>query len=202
MNVLAAPLRMTAEEFEKLSDTTGLELLDGRLKGKNIGTESGAISSRMAYFLWSVVLPAELGEVMDGDGTYRCFPNRPNQVRKPDVSFIRKERLPNGEVPRGITNVRPDLAVEVVSPNDEYDLVDEKVADYYSVGVPLVWVVSPATRTVLVYLPDGTVRRLTEADELTAGPVTPGFRVTVAHLFPKRAAPAAAPPHEPLAPAE
>ena len=43
----------------------------------------------------------------------------------------------------GFTSIPPDLAVEVVSPNDTvYDL-DEKLEDYRAAGIPLVWVVYP-----------------------------------------------------------
>ncbi|MFO0800105.1 MAG: Uma2 family endonuclease [Gemmataceae bacterium] len=184
MNALAHPPRLTAEEFEKLADHKGIELIDGVVKGKNMGSETASINALIAHQLLSVVRPERLGAVMDSEGMYRCFPNKPNRVRKPDVSFILHVRLPGGRVPKGVVSFRPDLAVEVVSPNDTYDEVDEKVADYLSAGVPLVWVVGPATRTVFVYQPDGAVRRLTETDTLTADPVFPGFRVTVADLFP------------------
>lgn len=194
MSMLAAPVRLTAEEFEKLPDTKGLELIDGRLREKNVGAESSWINSTVLHLLSLVVRPARLGAVLDSECMYRCFPNRPNKVRKPDVSFVLQSRLPNGRVPKGITPFRPDLAVEVVSPNDTYDELDEKVADYVAAGVPLVWVVSPATRTVLAYQPDGTARRLTDADYLTADPIISGFRVLVADLFPNPPEPPAADP--------
>ncbi|HYH66349.1 MAG TPA: Uma2 family endonuclease, partial [Urbifossiella sp.] len=149
MNMLAQPLRLTAEEFEKIADHKGIELIDGVVKEKGMGTEAGAIGGRVARHLGVAADADDLGEVVINDGMYRCFPNKPNRVRKPDVSFLLRTRLPNGEVPTGITVLRPDIAVEVVSPNNEYEEVDERVADYFSAGVPLVWVVCPATRTVL-----------------------------------------------------
>ncbi|HEX4612412.1 MAG TPA: Uma2 family endonuclease [Urbifossiella sp.] len=198
MNMLAEPLRMTAEEFERLTDAHGLELIDGRVREKNMGSESGSINALIGHHLWSVVRPGRLGAVLDSEGMYRCFPNRPNRVRKPDVSFILQARLPGGRVPKGITPFRPDIAVEVVSPNDTYDELGEKVADYLAAGVPLIWVVSPATRTVLTYHADGSVRRLGATDPLTADPFIPGFRVLVADLFPYPPDPAGADP-EPAA---
>ncbi|MBX9580790.1 MAG: Uma2 family endonuclease, partial [Gemmataceae bacterium] len=162
----------------------GYELIDGYLREKNMGQESAAINARINYFLQLVVMPARLGELFDSESMYRCFPSRPRQVRRPDVSYIRRDRLPNGRVPIGICRVAPDLAVEVISPGDGYYEVDEKVADYFDAGVPLVWVVSPKTRTVLVYHADGSARRLRDTDDLTADPVVPGFRVRVADLFP------------------
>jgi Uma2 family endonuclease len=190
MTATALAARYTPEEFEELPGTDGYELIDGYLREKKMGQESAAINLRIGHFLALVVMPARLGELFDSESMYRCFPSRPRQVRRPDVSFIRRDRLPGGRVPVGICTVRPDLAVEVVSPGDGYYELDEKVADYFDAGVPLIWVVSPKTRTVLVYHADGAARRLRETDDLTADPVIPGFRVRVADLFPNPPEPA------------
>jgi Uma2 family endonuclease len=195
MIVKAYPPRMTPEQFEELPDSQGLELLDGIVQEKKMGTENGAIQWRIGYYLGLVVIPARLGEVLDAEAMYQCFPKRPRSVRKPDISFILRERLPGGRVPRGICKVRPDLAVEVVSPNDTYEEVEEKLADYFDAGVPLVWVVIPKTRTVLVYQADGTARRPRDSDDLTADPVIPNLRVRIADLFPN-------PPESPAEPTE
>lgn len=202
MNILARPPRLTPEQFAELSDHQGLELIDGIVREKKMGTECGSINTRIGHFLWSVVLPNRLGEVIDGDGMYRCFPSHPGRVRKPDMSFILQARLPGGRVPIGYCEVRPDLAVEVISPNDEYEEVDEKIADYFDAGIPLIWVVAPRTRTVLVYHADGTARRLRESDDLTAAPIIPGFRVRVAALFPNppEPPPAESAPEPPASP--
>lgn len=184
MNVLARFPRLTPEQFEELPDHQGLELIDGLVQGKNMGTESGSINSLISYYLSQVVVPNRLGRVIDSEGMYCCFPSHPGRVRKPDVSFISQDRLPRGRVPIGITKIAPDLAVEVISPNDEYGEVDQKLADYFDARIPLVWIVSARTRTVLVFHADGTARRLVETDDLTADPVIAGFRVRVADLFP------------------
>ena len=85
-------------------------------------------------------------------------------------------------------------------PTDLYDGVEEKLADYFDAGIPLVWVVTPKTRTVLVYHADGTARRLRDTDDLTADPVIAGFRVRIADLFPNPPLPPpAATPEAPAA---
>ena len=203
MHVLAHPLRLTPEQFEELPDNQGMELIDGIVMEKTMGSESGSVNSLVSFYLNQVAIPGRLGRVLDSEGMYRCFPLHPNRIRKPDVSFIRSDRLPNGRVPIGITPFRPDLAVEVISPNDEYESIDEKIADYYDAGVPLIWVVAPRTRTVLVYQADGSARRLRDSDDLIADPVVPGFRVRVAELFPNppEPAPATEPIPTPPAPA-
>jgi Uma2 family endonuclease len=105
-------------------------------------------------------------------------------VRKPDVSFIRRGRLPDERLPKGHVTIPPDLAVEVLSPNDLADEVDEKVKEYLEAGVLVVWVVFPKTRTVQIHRADGPIVKLTETDELSGEEVLPGFRCRVGEIFP------------------
>jgi Uma2 family endonuclease len=66
-----------------------------------------------------------------------CF-NRPNHGRKPDVTFVWRNRLPDGRVPVGDITVVPALVVEVLSPgNNAFDL-DEKLTEYLKSGIRLV----------------------------------------------------------------
>lgn len=193
MIVKADPPRMTPEQFEEWSGSDGFELIDGIVQEKKMGAENAVIQARLTILLGAVIMPANLGELLDSECMFRCFPSNSKQVRKPDLSFIRRDRIPAGGIPRGMCTIRPDLAVEVVSPNDAYEEVDEKIADYFDAGVPLIWVVTPKTRTVLVYQADGTAKRFRDTDDLTADPLFPGFRVRIADLFPN-------PPQPPVAP--
>jgi hypothetical protein len=93
-------------------------------------------------------------------------------------------RLPGGVLPDGWARIRPDLAFEVVSPNDLVEELDEKLADYEKAGVPLIWVIYLGSRTVLVYRADGTVSRWHEGDELSGEDVIPGFRCRVRDILP------------------
>ena len=108
-------------------------------------------------------------------------------MRKPDVSFIRAERLSPELSDKEIT-IPPDLVVEVISPNETALDLDGKIGDYQSVGVPLIWVVNPNTRTVRVIRPDGSSPPpLTDEKTLT------GEQRSARILLPRRGLPAA--PH-------
>ena len=63
-----------------------------------------------------------------------------------------------------------------------YELIDGE--DYLRAGVKLIWAINPETRTLQVYYPDGTSRRLHEGDDVSGDNVIPGFRCSVAMLFP------------------
>jgi Uma2 family endonuclease len=104
-------------------------------------------------------------------------------VRKPDVSVVLRQRFPNEEIPSGDIAIFPDLAVEVVSPNDMYEEVERKVNEYLGAGVRIVWVVSPEAQTVLVRRPNKACTALDVTDTLSGEDVLPGFACPVAELL-------------------
>ena len=114
---------------------------------------------------------------------YRCFPSDPRQVRKPDVSFVAAERITPALWSMEYIPFAPDLAVDVISPNDSYEYLEQKVADYRSAGVRLIWVVNPATRSVVIRRLDRTCSELDDAGTLDGEDVVPGFACPVAALF-------------------
>lgn len=77
----------------------------------------------------------------------------------------------------------PDLAVEVLSPDDRPGEVLEQVGDWLNAGVRLVWVVDPVRRVARVYRPDGTKSRATDAEALEGEAVLPGFSIALTEVF-------------------
>ncbi|MGL6096170.1 MAG: Uma2 family endonuclease [Fimbriiglobus sp.] len=184
MIVRRRPPALTPDEFEWLPDHQGYELIDGDLREKAMGAETSEIQCELSFLLKLWLRSNPLGRVYESECMYRCFPRTPDRVRKPDVSFLRRERVPGGRSPVGVFTVRPDFVVEVLSPGDTVFDVEDKLADYHSAGIPLIWVVSPNTRKVRVYRLGEPDVEFTDRDELTGVPVLPGFRVKVADLFP------------------
>jgi Uma2 family endonuclease len=176
-------IHMTPDDLLAMPDGEGYELVNGIPVEKRMGAESGEVTIALAAFLMTHVRQHRLGHVYDGQTGFQCFPHDPGLVRKPDISFVAAGRLPGEKSPKGNVKLPPDLAIEVVSPNDLYEEVEAKVCEYRAVGVKLIWVVSPGSRTVLVRRPDGTAAVLDEAGELSGEGVIPGFTCKVADLF-------------------
>lgn len=177
---------MTAADLLEMAGGDQFELVDGQLVETNMSLESNWIATRIAQLIGNHLDRTPLGMVFGDGATYQCFPDDLEMVRKPDVSFIRSGRLPPGQFEHGHCRIAPDLAVEVVSPNDLHTDLTRKLEDYFSAGVPLVWVVEPELRLVTVYEQGGkSIRQVRSGEELTAGDVLPGFHVAVADLFPK-----------------
>lgn len=80
-------------------------------------------------------------------------------------------------------DVAPELVVEVMSPDDAWSDLMEKLDEYFICGVKIVWVADPRTRQVYAYHSVTNVERFTEKDTLTGGDVLSGFSVSIAELF-------------------
>jgi Uma2 family endonuclease len=115
------------------------------------------------------------------------LPLERDRRRQPDVAFVSFKRWAKGRRHENDNawEVAPDLAVEVVSPTDRAEDVMEKVVDYFQAGVELVWIIYPRLQMVYVYESLIKVRGLTPADTLDGGAVLPGFRTSIAALFPE-----------------
>ena len=117
-----------------------------------------------------------------GDNVGLVFPN--GNLRSPDVSFVRNEKLlPGGVSPVTFGELVPDFAVEVLSPDDRPSRVAQKIGEFLECGVPLVWVVDPQTQTVAVYRSLSQTQQFTAKDTITADPVLPGFSTHVSRFF-------------------
>ena len=116
-------------------------------------------------------------------GTGFLLSRAPDTVRAPDVSFVSQERVPPEGAPEGYWELAPDLAVEVVSPNDTAAEVQSKVQMWLEYGVRLAWVVYPPTRSVVAYRSLKDISTFTAGDNLSGDNVVPGFECAVAEIF-------------------
>ena len=102
----------------------------------------------------------------------------------PTFLLSKKSRLLQKDIGKGPTRIVPDFVVEVISPNVKASEVDEKIDDYFTVGVRLIWIINPEARTVLIHRADGTTTRLKNGDEISGEDVISGFRCKVSEFFP------------------
>ncbi|MCS6861990.1 MAG: Uma2 family endonuclease [Abditibacteriales bacterium] len=171
----------TDEELLRIKHEGKVELVNGELRLMTpAGMEQGKVSISLSARLYHHVHKHKLGEVYDAQTGFR-----PPQgdLRAPDVSFVRTERLPEGKTPKGFGHFPPDLAVEVFAPDETEEAYNEKVREYLRWGVRLVWLVDPNTQTVIVYRPDGTRTALKGNQVLSGEEVVPGFKCRVRTLF-------------------
>ncbi len=81
-------------------------------------------------------------------------------------------------------DVVPNLAVEVVSPTDNVEGLEQKIAEYFRAGVQLIWVVHPTRSKVHVYQSPTQITVLSKNDVLDGGTVVPGFKLAIGRTLP------------------
>jgi Uma2 family endonuclease len=145
------------------------------------------IEARITYLLsnWLEEQSEPRGEVLSGEAGCRLRRD-PDTAVGVDVIYISPELAAQDADDTTMIDGAPVLAVEVLSPSDTLEEIDEKVDEYLQAGVALVWLVDPHDQTVLVYRPGAAPRLFTVADELTGEPHLPGFLVPVSRIFGRR----------------
>ena len=174
----------TVADLEALPDDGHVwELIDGELvRREPMGGRHGDLGAGMLARLWWFLREHPVGRAFNAETIY-LLQRDPQLAVKPDVSFVRGDRLPPGDLYDKPLELVPDLVVEIVSPNDRAGNVEQRIQRYLQFGVPLLWVVWPRRRVIGVYAGGRLVRELREGDDLDGDDVLPGFRVAVAELF-------------------
>jgi Uma2 family endonuclease len=107
----------------------------------------------------------------------------PDHVLGPDAAFVVKASLPVQKSPEGFLEVAPELIVEVRSKNDTVKELAAKVADYLQAGAKLVWVVDPASESVIEHRAGQPPKTYLKSDSLSCEDVIPGFRLALDELY-------------------
>lgn len=176
--------RMTVEEFEKVAllpenADRRLEYVGGEVVEVGSNNSSSLVAVRIAAQLLTFVEQHTPGFVTGADGGYIVSGER----YIPDVAFTSRDRQPSPS--RAAWNPEPpDLAVEVLSPSDDPDVLRIKVGNYLSAGT-VVWVVNPDRQRVEIYAPGQPVQKVSAGETLEGGAVLPGFSLAVESIFPE-----------------
>lgn len=170
---------LSEAEFLNLPDDgRKYELVDGEAKEVPAGFEHGILAIRLAARLLTHAHP--WGYVCDPSTGFRMVNGR---IRSPDVSLVARARVPTPQIPKGFFDGAPDLAIEVVSPNEDMPDLLSKVAEYFASGAKQVWFLFPETQEVVLYHTPFDTERLHAEDELTGGDLLPDFHIKVKELF-------------------
>lgn len=141
----------------------------------------GLIETELASILRTFVRERHLGLVASGEVMSRLRGSRHN-ARGSDIEFRRRGRTPREDANAPATMAVPDMVVEIVSSSDRDDLVREKIHDWLSAGVRLLWYVDPETGNTTVYQGD-RVTTVAAEELLDGGDVLPGFQIRLRDLL-------------------
>jgi Uma2 family endonuclease len=183
IRVSPTPGTATEQDILDVQRQTGqiCELIDGTLVDKVMASLESMLAAEIIFHVRAYLQTGDLGIVLGADGYLKILPD---QVRAPDVSFIRWERFPDRKLPKAaIFGVAPDLAVEVLSENNSAAEMNRKLRDYFTAGTSMVWYVDPPTRTARSYIAIRQWTDISPEDSLLGGEVLPGFELPLAKLF-------------------
>ncbi|MCS7190714.1 MAG: Uma2 family endonuclease [Fimbriimonadales bacterium] len=171
--------RYTEQDLLQMPDDgRKYELVNGRIQVVPTGARHGEIVSGLIARLHNAKRPATV-VYSEAVG----FRMRGGNVRSPDASVMRRERLPQGESPNEFIDGAPDLAVEVVSPSENLHDLYQKVGEYFESGAREVWLLFPERKQVYRFTAPLEIEVLHENDTLTGGELLPDFQVRVRELF-------------------
>jgi Uma2 family endonuclease len=104
--------------------------------------------------------------------------------RVPDICFIRKGRITSNFDLRKPFPGAPDLAIEVVSPDETAESIRSKIRDYLRFGGEQVWVMYPDQKELHQYIAGESVAHIfSPGDTLQAPTLLPGLQIAIADLF-------------------
>jgi Uma2 family endonuclease len=171
----------TAGQLLRAQDIGRCELVRGELRMMNPpGANHGRITIKLTVPITNHVDARGLGTIYAAETGF-LLSRDPDTVRAPDIAFVSAGRPP--APPRGYYPGAPDLAVEVLSPDDRPAYVADKVAEWLESGAAAVWVVDPFERIVTVHEPDREPVAVGEHGTLRGGSVLPGFAIPVREIL-------------------
>lgn len=160
------------------------EVVDGHVvELPPVGIFSASVATAVLIALGNALSTNPAGRIV-AEGVFILDTQR-NLRRRPDVAFVSFARWPaERELPEeGDWEVVPDLAIEVVSPNDMEKDVLRKVREYFEYGARQVWTVHPSERLIYVYSSPRKVRIYGPDEEIANNEVLPGLRLPIEPLF-------------------
>jgi len=178
--------RLSLEEFLALPETEpASEYACGEVFQKAMPTNAhGALQFYIALLIFQFLAHARLGRMRT---EWRCIFGPPGRERPyiPDVVYVSFERMPPVDATeQPYLRVAPDLAVEILSPDESARRFASKLRFYLLHGVRLVWVVDPLAQTITAYTPGQADERvLSVGDVLDGGDVLPGFSAHIAEIM-------------------
>jgi len=174
---------MTAEEFFAHHARANTDLRRGRLVEYPImpSLRHGQVCLKAGRLIGNYAADNNLGQVMSND-SHIVVKRNPDTVLGPDLCYFSYERMPKGPAPDGLSELTPELTVEVRSPSNTWTTIFGKVGDHLAAGVTAVLVLDPDGMTASVYRASGQVIHHT-GDQLDLADVMPGFKLPVARFF-------------------
>jgi Uma2 family endonuclease len=174
--------RTTLDEFLALPETKPyLELMDGEVIEKAMpNRKHGTLVAFLVRILGNYLEQTREARVKT---EVRHLEDEEEWVFLPDVSVTLRTRIGPASETSDPVEVLPDLAIEVLSPEDRPGRLQRRIAHYMRSGVQVLWVVDPDSETVTVWEPGKAPQEYQAPTKLTATPVLASFELNIEAMF-------------------
>ena len=174
-----------AEQLAMLPDDgVRYELIEGELIVMSLaGGRHGRVTVRINTLLAIHVDDNELGATFAAETGFKIGVN-PDTVRAPDGAFVCQKKIDTLEDDSGYLPFAPDLAVEVISPNDSFAAVESKVFAWLDGGAIVVLLVEPDSKTIHVYRSRSDIAVYRMGEMVDVSDVVKDWRFRVNEIFP------------------
>jgi Uma2 family endonuclease len=152
---------ISVEEYLASTFRPDCDYVDGHIEERNLGewNHSKIQGELLAYLLSRYrkdglnVMPELRVQV------------KPRRFRIPDICVVL------GDPEEQILTKPPFLCIEILSPEDRMSRVEERINDYFEMGVPYAWVLDPQTKKAFRATPKGGWKEVTDGVLRTENPV-------------------------------
>jgi len=190
--ILLRPAPGTATEADLLArmdadDRSLCELVDGVLVEKPMGIYESVVAIWIVRLMTPYFNQHDPGILSGADGPFRLAKG---VVRLPDVCFVSWSKIPDRRNwIKAISDLSPDLAIEVLSPGNTRKEMERKLREYFAAGTKLVWHIDPRKRSAIAYSSAAQFTMHGADEPLDASVVLPGFTLSLKELFERAGAP-------------
>ena len=141
---MSTAVLVSVSEYLEQTYDPDCEYIEGILQERNVGEISHSDAQGRTYLFVQTQVPGFWS------GVEVRVQVKSDRFRVPDVTIVRGGK-PSGRI---ITSP-PEVAVEVLSPDDRAADIIDKIDDYLTLGVQCVWVIRPDTRRAWIHTNDG-----------------------------------------------
>ena len=146
------------------------------------GGETGNRNLRLAFQIELWNSKNKLGKVFDSSTGFKLSNDA---VRSPDVSWIPLSNWNNltKQQRRKYLPIDPDFVLELISPSDSLDELQDKMREYMNCGVRLGWLINPDAQQVEIYR-QGQEKEVLDCPLTLSGEnIMPGLIVDLSEIF-------------------
>jgi Uma2 family endonuclease len=144
---MSTAIHISLEEYLSTEYEPDCDYVDGAIEERNVGKNRHSRTQGLLT-TWLGSREKEHGYKVLVEQRVKVSRSR---VRIPDICLV--DAHDTDEV---IQNP-PVLCVEILSPDDRWDRIQERLTDFLSFGVPTIWIINPYTREAWIATSDAPV---------------------------------------------